>query len=84
MANTLALVAYPNLEQQIEACEDTIVVNGKTYISKRCYRNWRRLQDEVGSYGFEPIFRHGEYGESSIFVHRGSGVNLVPYERYTV
>lgn len=36
------------------------------------------------SYGFEPIFRHGEYGESSIFVHRRSGVNLVPYERYTV
>ena len=76
------LEKYPSERERIEACEDTIVVNGRTYIPKRCYRDWRRLQAEVGSYGFEPIFRHGEYGESSIFIHRGSGVNLVPYERY--
>ena len=70
---------FPSERERIEACEDTIVVNGKTYLPKRCYRDWRRLRAEVGSFGFEPIFLHGEYDENAIFVHKGSGVRLGPH-----
>jgi hypothetical protein len=30
---------YPSEREQIEACADTFIVNGRTYIPKRCYRD---------------------------------------------
>jgi hypothetical protein len=63
--------------EQIETCPDTFVVNGITYIPKRCYRDGKRFRSELESYGFDVIFQHGELGENLICVHRGSGVNLV-------
>ncbi len=53
-------------------------LNGKTYIPKRCYRDRKRLVAEVESCGFECVLQHGEHGENSIYVHRGSGMSLVP------
>ena len=60
---------------RIEPCSDTLVINGKTYIPKRCYRDGKRLVAEVESYGLECVLQHGEHGENSIYVHRGSGMD---------
>ena len=65
----------PSEREQVEPCSDTLVINGKTYIPKRCYRDGKRLVAEVESYGFECVLQHGECGENSIYVHRGSGMD---------
>ncbi len=68
----------PSALEQVEACSDTLLVNGKAYIPKRCYRDRKRLVAELQSYGFECIFQLGEHGENSIFVHRGRDECFIP------
>ena len=45
----------PSEVEQEEPCSDTLVINGKTYIPKRCYRDGKRLVAKVQSYGFECV-----------------------------
>ena len=70
------LVNFPSDRECAETCEDTLVVNGTTYIPKRCYRDGSRLKTELESQGFDVILQHGEWGEDSISVHGGSGIIL--------
>ena len=70
------LESFPSEREQTEACEDTFIVNGTTYIPKRCYRDGRRLRSELESQGFEVVFQHGELGEDVIGVHEGSATSL--------
>ena len=69
---------FPSERERVEACEDTFVVNGITYIPKRCYRDGSRLQAELQSEGFDVILQHGEWDQDSVCVHRGSGIVLAP------
>jgi len=62
---------FPSERERTERCEDTFVVNGKTYIPKRCYRNGERLQAELESYGFDVIFQNGVEEENAICIHKG-------------
>ena len=64
---------FPSEREQVEACEDTFVVNGKIYVPKRCYRDGRRLRFELESQGFDVIFQHGELDENLVCVHKGTG-----------
>ena len=64
---------FPSEREQVEACEDTFVVNGTSYIPKRCYRDGRRLRAELASHGFDTIFQQGDYDENLICVHEGTG-----------
>ena len=50
---------------------DLIVVNGTTYIPKRCYRNPERLRAEPWDLGLATIRQYGKYTQDSINVHRG-------------
>ncbi|NKB66771.1 MAG: methyltransferase domain-containing protein [Candidatus Latescibacteria bacterium] len=70
------LAKYPSERERSEAAGDTFVVNGETYIPKRCYRDGKRLRAELESYGFEALWQQGEYDENLVCVHQGSGVGL--------
>jgi hypothetical protein len=68
--------SHPSERERIEPCDDTFVVNGITYIPKRCYRDAKGLVSELGTHGFTVLFQHGELGEDVICVHNGSGTKL--------
>lgn len=71
------LEKYPSEREQRETCDDTIEVNGQTYIPKRCYRDGRRLRAELAVHGFDTLLQSGEYGQDLVCVHKGSEVKLV-------
>ena len=71
------LEKYPSQREQSEACADTINVNGKIYIPKRCYRDGKRLRAELAAHGFDTLLQSGEYDQDLVNVHKGSGTKLL-------
>jgi ubiquinone/menaquinone biosynthesis C-methylase UbiE len=67
------LEKFPSEAEKSAPCLDTFVVNHKVYVPKRCYRDGEGLRLELASHGFEVIFQYGEFDESLICVHKGSG-----------
>lgn len=68
--------AYPSERDATERLEDLIEVNGETFIPMRCYRDERRLREELESHGFDVIFQSGEFGENAVCTHTGRSVDL--------
>ena len=67
----------PSERERTKSCDDTFIVNGMTYIPKRCYRDANGLVSELEAYGLDVLFQHGEFGEDVICVHSGSGIRLI-------
>jgi len=65
------LANFPSEREKTEVLEDLIVVNGITYIPKRCYRDAERLRAELAAHGLATIRQYGEYTQDSINVHAG-------------
>lgn len=47
----------PSERERTESCDDTFIVNGITYISKRCYRDGNGLASELEANGFNVLFQ---------------------------
>ncbi len=68
----------PSEYERNEPCTDKLIVNRESYIPLRCYRNRERLEAELKAHGFDTLLYHGEYEESLLCVHEGSGTQLAP------
>ena len=67
---------HPSEYERNEPYTDKLVVNGKTYIPLRCYRDRSRLQTELEAHGFKTLLYFGDYEESQLCVHQESNTTL--------